>query len=74
MNVPCQHLDFVVSPDPDGELPISPSIWIECSERLATRALAPPAPSSSLVVISDMSNLGSRLEKSRPSLDYVSAR
>lgn len=21
MNVPCQHLDFVVSPDLDGELP-----------------------------------------------------
>lgn len=30
MNVPCQHLDFVVSPDLDGELPISPSIWIGC--------------------------------------------
>jgi hypothetical protein len=37
MNVPCQHLDFVVSPDLDGELPTSPSIWIGCSERLATR-------------------------------------
>ena len=36
MNVPCQHLDFVVSPDLDGELPISPSIWIGSSECLAT--------------------------------------
>jgi hypothetical protein len=36
MNVPCQHLDFVVSPDLDGELPISPSIRIGCSECLAT--------------------------------------
>jgi hypothetical protein len=28
MNVPRQHLNFVVSPDLDGKLPISPSSWI----------------------------------------------
>jgi hypothetical protein len=36
MNVHCQHLDLAVTPDLDGELPISPSIWTGCSECLAT--------------------------------------
>jgi hypothetical protein len=36
MNVPCQHLDLAVTPELDGELPVSPSIWTGCSECLAT--------------------------------------
>ena len=36
MNVPCQHLDLAVTPELDGELPVSPSIWTGCPERLAT--------------------------------------
>jgi hypothetical protein len=36
MNVPCQHLDLAVTPDLDGERPVSPSISIGFSECLAT--------------------------------------